>query len=123
MTMRHFTRNLLSVCTLTELQVAPHQQPYDSSQMIRVPCQEVCDVLSRALLKLGFTPERARLCAQLFADTSRDGVYSHGLDRFPRFVRGIRKGLVDIHAQPELVFNHGALERWSAGMGTAVRAI
>ncbi|HWX54374.1 MAG TPA: 3-dehydro-L-gulonate 2-dehydrogenase [Verrucomicrobiae bacterium] len=85
--------------------------------MIRVPYQEVCDVLWRALSRLGFTPERAALCAQLFADASRDGVYSHGLDRFPRFVRGIRKGLVDIHAGPELVSSHGSLERWDGRSG------
>jgi 3-dehydro-L-gulonate 2-dehydrogenase len=85
--------------------------------MIRVPYQEVYDVLWRALSRLGFAPERAALCAQLFADTSRDGVYSHGLDRFPRFVRGIRKGLVDIHAAPELVSSHGSLERWNGKSG------
>src|SRR5260370_9366943 len=85
--------------------------------MIRAPYQEICDVLSRALLTLGFTPERAGLCARLFADTSRDGVYSHGLDRFPRFVRGIRKGLVDVHAQLELKFKLGSLERWDGKSG------
>lgn len=85
--------------------------------MIRVPYQEVLNALLAALVKLGFTPERARLCAQLFADTSRDGVYSHGLDRFPRFVRGIRKGLVDVHASPELVSSHGSLERWNGNSG------
>ncbi len=84
---------------------------------MRISYQEVCDVLVRALLKLGFTPERASLCAQLFADTSRDGVYSHGLDRFPRFVRGIRRGLVDVHATPELVLRHGSLERWNGHSG------
>jgi 3-dehydro-L-gulonate 2-dehydrogenase len=85
--------------------------------MMRVPFQEVCDVLARALLKLGFTADRARLCAQLFAETSRDGVYSHGLDRFPRFVRGIRKGLVKIDGEPELVSSHGSLERWNGNSG------
>src|SRR6266849_3096927 len=85
--------------------------------MIRVPYEEVLDVLCRVLLKLEFTPERARLCAQLFADTSRDGVYSHGLDRFPRFVRGIRKGLVDIHAVPELVVGHGSGHGSGHGLG------
>src|SRR5215831_11655279 len=89
----------------------------DKSLMIRVSYQEVCDVLSRILLKFGFLPERGRFCAQLFADTSRDGVYSHGLDRFPRFVRGIRKGLVDILATPTLVSNHGALEQWNGNRG------
>jgi len=85
--------------------------------MIRVPYQEICDALSQVLSKLGFSPERARLCAQLVADTSRDGVYSHGLDRFPRFVRGIRKGLVDVHATPKLVSSHGVLERWNGNRG------
>src|SRR5215471_14271666 len=89
----------------------------DKSLMIRVSYQEICDVLSRILLKFGFLPERGRFCAQLFADTSRDGVYSHGLDRFPRFIRGIHKGLVDILATPTLVSNHGALEQWNGNSG------
>ena len=45
--------------------------------------------LSGVLQKLGFTPDRARLAARLFADASRDGVYSHGVNRFPRFLRAI----------------------------------
>src|SRR5262249_25251578 len=84
---------------------------------IRVPYQQVCDALTRVLLKLEFTTERARLCAQLFADASRDGVHSHGLDRFPRFVEGIRKRLVNVHAKPELVASHGSLERWNGNRG------
>jgi 3-dehydro-L-gulonate 2-dehydrogenase len=84
---------------------------------MRVPYQEVRDVLLRVLLKLGFAPERARLCAQLFAETSRDGVYSHGLDRFPRFVRAIGKGLIDVHGQAKLVSSHGSLERWDGNRG------
>jgi 3-dehydro-L-gulonate 2-dehydrogenase len=89
----------------------------DNSQVIRVPYPEVCQVLTRALLKLGFTPERASFCAQLFADASRDGVTSHGVDRFPRFVQGIRKSLVNVHATPELVSSHGSLERWNGNSG------
>ena len=89
----------------------------DKFSLIRVPYREVCHVLSRVLLKLGFIEERARLCAQLFADASRDGVYSHGLDRFPRFVRGIRKGLIDVQATPGLVSSHGALEQWNGNRG------
>jgi len=89
----------------------------DNSQLIRVPYREVCDALTRALLKFAFTRERARLCAQLFADASRDGVHSHGVDRFPRFVRGIRKRLVNVRATPELVSSHGSLERWNGNSG------
>src|SRR5215472_1678017 len=90
---------------------------HDNSQVISVPYQEVCAVLTRALLKFEFAPERASFCAQLFADASRDGVTSHGVDRFPRFVQGIRKRLVNVHATPELVSSNGSLERWNGNSG------
>jgi 3-dehydro-L-gulonate 2-dehydrogenase len=44
-------------------------------------------------------------------------VYSHGLNRFPRFLSMIRRGLIDIHAQPVLVSSAGALERWDGKSG------
>lgn len=85
--------------------------------LLRVSYQELYDVLLRVLLKTGMETERAKLCAQLFADTSRDGVYSHGLNRFPRFVDMIHRGLVDIHARPVQIAKHGALERWDGKRG------
>jgi 3-dehydro-L-gulonate 2-dehydrogenase len=85
--------------------------------MLRVAYQELSDALLRVLLKLEFEPERARLGAQLFADTSRDGVYSHGFNRFPRFVSMIRNGYVDVHAQPVLLAASGPLERWDGKIG------
>ena len=80
--------------------------------MLRVPYPELLDALLRALLKLGFESDRAALCARLFAETTRDGVYSHGLNRFPVFVSMIRSGVVDIHAQPRLLEEFGPLQRW-----------
>jgi 3-dehydro-L-gulonate 2-dehydrogenase len=84
---------------------------------MRVPYQELYDVLLRVLGKTGMAPERATLCARLFAEASRDGVYSHGLNRFPRFLDGIRQGIVDVHAEPVRVTGHGALERWDGCRG------
>ena len=85
--------------------------------MIRISYQQLNEVLLRVLLKVGFASERAELCARLFADASLDGVYSHGLNRFPRFMEMIRSGIINIHAQPELVAGHGALERWDGKRG------
>ena len=85
--------------------------------MSRVPYQELYSVLHRVLIKMGFEPERADLCARLFADTSRDGVYSHGLNRFPRFIGMIRSGLIDLQARPERVASCGTLERWDGKRG------
>jgi 3-dehydro-L-gulonate 2-dehydrogenase len=85
--------------------------------MIRLPIHEVHEVLREVLEKLGLSHERAELCARLFAESSRDGVNSHGLGRFPRFVRGIRNGLVNVHATPELVAARGPMERWNGRGG------
>src|SRR5215472_16862171 len=85
--------------------------------MIRLPIQEVQEVLREVLEKLGVSHEPAEHCARLFAESSRDGVYSHGLGRFPRFVRGIRNGLVNVHATPELVAARGPMERWNGRGG------
>jgi 3-dehydro-L-gulonate 2-dehydrogenase len=85
--------------------------------MFRVPYGELFDVLSRSLLKLGFEKERALRSAQLFAESSRDGVQSHGLNRFPLFVSMIQSGAIDIHATPVLLAGSGPLERWDGKLG------
>jgi 3-dehydro-L-gulonate 2-dehydrogenase len=84
---------------------------------LRVSYDELHQTLLRALLKVGFERGRADLCARLFAETDLDGVYTHGLTRFLRFLEQIRRGLVSIHAQPELVTAAGALERWDGRRG------
>ena len=89
--------------------------------MLRVSYQELFDALLRVLLKLEFEPERARLCAQLFADTTRDGVYSHGLNRFPRFVTMIRNGALDLHANHTLVVGYGPVDRGAGTTGAGKR--
>jgi 3-dehydro-L-gulonate 2-dehydrogenase len=84
---------------------------------IRISFEELFTTLQKALQKLGFAPDRAALCARLFAETTRDGVYSHGLNRIPRFMATIGNGCVDIHAQAELTIACGALERWDGKSG------
>ena len=66
---------------------------------MRVPFDQLHDTLRRALLAAGMEPDRADLSARLFAETSCDGVASHGLNRFPRFMRMIARGVVDVRAQ------------------------
>ncbi len=71
----------------------------------------------RVLEKRGFTPERAALSAKLYADASRDGVYTHGLNRFPKFIASIDKGCVEIGAVPKLRESFGAFERYDGQRG------
>ena len=84
---------------------------------MRIPYPELVRTLTDILLRLGFDPDRAALCARLFADTTLDGVYSHGVNRFPRFIRMIANGSIDVHAQPRLVASAGVLERWDGQRG------
>jgi 3-dehydro-L-gulonate 2-dehydrogenase len=85
--------------------------------MIRIPLDEVEVRLAAVLRGLGFSEERARLCARLFAETTCDGVYSHGVNRFPRFVSMVRNGSVDPGAKPSVVARFGAMERWDGQRG------
>lgn len=84
---------------------------------MRVPFDELHDTLRRALLATGMAADRADLSARLFAEASRDGVPSHGLNRFPRFMRMIARGVVDVDARPARVSAHGALEQWDGRRG------
>ncbi len=65
-----------------------------------------------------FQGERAETCAHIFTQNSLDGVYTHGVNRFPRFIRQIRKGNVQTDNEPELVDSSGATERWNGRLGS-----
>jgi len=84
---------------------------------IRIPYGELHSALRRAIEKTGMPPERADRCARLFADTTLDGVTTHGIARFPRFMRMIRNGCIDVHAGAERVESFGAIERWDGRRG------
>ena len=85
--------------------------------MLRIHFDDMIKEFTRVLIKAGFTNDRAELCAKIFAETSRDGVYTHGINRFARFVQTIRKGNIDVNAVPEKVASFGALERWDGHLG------
>jgi 3-dehydro-L-gulonate 2-dehydrogenase len=71
----------------------------------------------RILLKIGFTVDRAEKCAEIFMNNSLEGVYSHGVNRFPRFVKNIQDGYVNPVAEPILVHKTGSIEQWNGNLG------
>ncbi len=84
---------------------------------MRIPFNHVRETLAAILAGLGFAPQRAEMCARLFAETTCDGVYTHGVNRFPRFVAMVRKGSIDVNAEPAPVARFAALERWDGRSG------
>ena len=84
---------------------------------MRIPFEQMYQELLRVLLKKGFSKERAQLCARIFSESSRDGVYSHGLNRFPMFIQYVDLGYIEVHAVPENIARFGAIERWDGKSG------
>ena len=94
---------------------------------MRIPFDQLEKEFLRVLEGLGFSRSKAAHCARIFAQNSLDGVYSHGLNRFPAFVRSVEEGLVRIDSEPGAVRRMGNLECWDGnlapGMYTASQAM
>lgn len=76
--------------------------------------------LERALLNAGLTPDDAVICAQIHAESTRDGVHSRGVGRIPRFIEYVGRGWVNINATPSVVQQLGAIEVLDGGQGIGV---
>ena len=52
----------------------------------------------------GFSPEEASIIKDVLMMSDMYGIQSHGMQRVVRYHKGIEKGLIDINAKPEVVF-------------------
>lgn len=84
---------------------------------MRISYEDMLKEFTRILVYKGFDEERALASAKIFADTSLDGVYSHGYIRFPRVIEYIEKGYIIVDAVATKVDGMGALERWDGNQG------
>ncbi len=87
---------------------------------LRVSYDEVKSKIKQAYLNLGMDEAKAEVCATIHAQSSADGVESHGLNRVPRFVTYVQQGFVDMTAEPELVKAVGAAENYDGHMGVGI---
>ena len=83
----------------------------------RIPFATMRSTCEGILRGHGFSSERASLLATIFSSSSRDGVQSHGMNRFPKFCADVQSGLVDKDAIPSLIQSLGALEQWDGNGG------
>jgi 3-dehydro-L-gulonate 2-dehydrogenase len=87
---------------------------------MRMPFEQLKVEFKRILLAVNFPTDKAEICAQIFAENSRDGVYTHGLNRFPTFVRYIKEGVIKAVNEPTLVNAFGAIEQWDGNLGAGI---
>jgi 3-dehydro-L-gulonate 2-dehydrogenase len=88
----------------------------DNSTILISP-QQMQERFASILLPLGFTNERAIACAKIFTDNSIDGIYTHGVNRFPVFVQYVKAGHVKPNAIPILHHKFGGMEQWNGQQG------
>jgi len=87
---------------------------------MRIPFHQLKAEFNRVLLSLNFTNDKAEQCAAIFAGNSRDGVYTHGLNRFPVFVGHVKDGLVKPDLEPTKESGFGAIEQWNGNYGPGI---
>ena len=88
--------------------------------MKRVYSSEMEQTFLQILLKEGLPNDKAITCAKVFTENSVDGVYSHGVNRFPRFVQYIRDGHIATDAEPVLKNAFGSIEQWDGQSGPGI---
>ena len=85
--------------------------------MIYVQYEEAVKRMARGLERF-LNAQDAKRFAEIFAGNSLDGVYSHGMNRYPRYLSDMASGLCDAKVtQAERVSGLGGLEVWDAHFG------
>ncbi len=84
---------------------------------MRVAYEELFHEFKRVLVSRGFSEELAGDAATVFAQNSLDGIYSHGINRFPRVVSYLDKGEIKPENVATCVSAMGAIQRWDGHRG------
>ena len=84
---------------------------------MRVSYDELANKFKEILVSRGFSEENAMSAATVFAKNSLDGIYSHGVNRFPRVVEYLDKGEIDASAIATVESSMTAIERWNGHRG------
>jgi 3-dehydro-L-gulonate 2-dehydrogenase len=88
--------------------------------MKRIPFELMKAEIKRVLISVGMPEAKAEICAQTHTETSTDGIYSHGLNRVARFIDYVKKGWVDVNAEPTLIKQFGSLENYDGNRGPGI---
>lgn len=83
----------------------------------RVAYADMEKVFHDILRRHSFNEAKAAMCAQIFADNSLDGVYTHGVNRFPRFIQMTDQKHVLPDKDPSIINAFKGMEQWNGNLG------
>ena len=87
---------------------------------MRVSYEQLKNEIKRVFLSVGMDEADADICAAVHADSTNDGIYSHGVNRVARFVQYAKKGWVDVKAKPTLYKAVGSIRVYDGNLGPGV---
>lgn len=88
--------------------------------MLLLPTTDIEIKLAAILRQRGCEADKAQTLAKTFTDNSLDGVYTHGLNRFARFVALIDQGYVKLTEESVCKRSFGAIEQWDGNLAPGI---
>lgn len=84
---------------------------------MRISSEKMFEVFKDKLIHYGVNDDTASKSAENLVENSLNGVYSHGVNRFPRVISYLKKGYIKPDNKPECIASFGALEKWDGNLG------
>lgn len=90
------------------------------SKSVHIEFKEMQKVLYGLFRNYDFTQEKSELLARVYAESTLDGVHSHGINRVIPFIDYVKKGLVKVDAEAKKLQSFGSIERWDGQLGPGI---
>jgi len=87
---------------------------------MRILLKELKEVLLEIFIKYNFTEKNAHILGNIFAESTLDGVNSHGINRVPLFIDYVKNKTVNVDAEAKLIDSFGMMERWDGQTGPGI---
>ncbi len=84
---------------------------------MQIEYSALLETFQEILVGEGFDPLDAFAAASVFANNSLDGIYSHGVNRFPKMVSYVKKGYINPKDIAVCEQSFGSFERWDGKEG------
>lgn len=85
-----------------------------------IPVGEMKAKFADILQSRGFDNDDVEILANTFTENSLDGVYTHGVNRFPRFIEYVDEGLITLHGKLKRKSQAGAIEQWDGDLRAGI---
>lgn len=72
---------------------------------------------NRILLKYNFREDKAQKLAEIYTINSLEGVYTHGVNRFAKFIKYVIDGYIKPEKEPVCIHKAGSIEQWNGQLG------